>query len=313
MTDRTEGTLLFVGVSTSASSIMTLFPRWASALGLQATIEGRDLPVGAARELHRRVVIEIASSDRIAGALVTTHKVGVFEHAAPLFDELDSLARLCREVSCISKRNGRLVGHAKDPITAGLALEHILDHGFWERDERQVLGRGAGGAGTAITVHLLSRGLAAKRIVVVDRDPGRVGSLEAVCREMGVAGVRVVLTEERRDVGRLVGEAGRGSLIINATGMGKDLPGSPLPDDPPFPPEALVWDLNYRGDLRFLRQAQRRRDELRLRIHDGWKYFLHGWSEVIAEVYGVRIGNDLFGRLEGLAEPLRPPLDTARS
>ena len=37
------------------------------------------------------------------------------------------------------------------------------------------------------------------------------------------------------------------SLIVNATGMGKDRPGSPLMDGSMFPPNSLVWELNYRG------------------------------------------------------------------
>jgi shikimate dehydrogenase len=305
-----DGTLLFVGVTTSGSSIMRLFPRWASELRLDATIEGRDLPLGASPDVHRDVVMEIAENDDIAGALVTTHKVGVFEHAGSLFDELDRFARLCLEVSCISKRNGRLVGHAKDPITAGLALQHIVDPDFWA-GPRKVVCIGAGGAGTAITVHLLSRGVAPERIVVAERDPGRVRALEGICAQMGAPGVRVVLAGGLRDVARLVGDAGRGSLVINATGMGKDLPGSPLPDDARFPPDAVAWDLNYRGDLRFLHQARLQRDELGLRVHDGWRYFLHGWSEVIAEVFGLRMDGETFARLERAAAPLRPPLDTA--
>ena len=37
------------------------------------------------------------------------------------------------------------------------------------------------------------------------------------------------------------------SLIVNATGLGKDRPGSPITHDGEFPPNSLAWDLNYRG------------------------------------------------------------------
>ena len=40
-----------------------------------------------------------------------------------------------------------------------------------------------------------------------------------------------------------------GSLVINATGLGKDRPGSPLTDHCKFPENGLVWELNYRGTL----------------------------------------------------------------
>jgi shikimate dehydrogenase len=303
----TRRILLFVGVRTAGSSILRLFPRWAAELGLDATIEGRDIPLGAPPGVHRDVVSGIAAREHVAGALVTTHKVAVFEHAGSLFDELDDFATLCREVSCISKRDGRLLGHAKDPITAGRALEHILTRGFWERPEAKVLCLGAGGAGRAITVHFLTQGLDPERIVVGDRDPGRVKALAQVCSRMGAPGVRVVLAEEARDAARLVAEVGAGSLVVNATGMGKDLPGSPLPDGAAFPHQGLVWDLNYRGDLAFLRQARSQQQERGLRIHDGWRYFLHGWTEVIAEVFDLRMTDEVFERLAALGEPLRPP------
>lgn len=80
-----------------------------------------------------------------------------------------------------------------------------------------------------------------------------------------------------------------GSLVVNATGLGKDAPGSPLTDAAPFPERAVAWDLNYRGDLVFLDQARRRRASRGLRVEDGWTYFLHGWTRVIAEVFQIEI------------------------
>jgi shikimate 5-dehydrogenase len=73
-----------------------------------------------------------------------------------------------------------------------------------------------------------------------------------------------------------------------------------------FPRKAVVWDLNYRGELAFLRLARQRADELGLRVHDGWRYFLHGWTEVIAEVFRLDLTPSLFERLARAAEPARP-------
>ena len=56
------------------------------------------------------------------------------------------------------------------------------------------------------------------------------------------------------------------SLIVNATGMGKDLPGSPIPDSSNFPDHAIVWELNYRGSLEFYRHAQ---DQQKRRKNEG--------------------------------------------
>ena len=53
----------------------------------------------------------------------------------------------------------------------------------------------------------------------------------------------------------LMGQLPPASLVINATGMGKDLPGSPITDGGLFPIGGVAWELNYRGELQFLRQA----------------------------------------------------------
>ena len=75
---------------------------------------------------------------------------------------------------------------------------------------------------------------------------------------------------------------------MNATGLGKDRPGSPLTDDARFPPDAVAWDFNYRGDLVFLDQARRQTDR-GVRPVDGWFYFLHGWTRVMAQVFDITI------------------------
>jgi len=80
-----------------------------------------------------------------------------------------------------------------------------------------------------------------------------------------------------------------GSLVVNATGLGKDAPGSPLTAAARFPERAIVWDLNYRGDLVLLDQARAQAHERALQIEDGWTYYLHGWTQVIAEVFHIDI------------------------
>ena len=80
-----------------------------------------------------------------------------------------------------------------------------------------------------------------------------------------------------------------GALVINATGLGKDAPGSPLTDNGIFPEQAVVWDLNYRGQLVFLDQARHQETSQKLQVEDGWTYFIYGWTRVIAEVFHVDI------------------------
>jgi shikimate 5-dehydrogenase len=224
-----------------------------------------------------------------------------------LFDELDRYARLCQEVSCISRRGGRLLGHAKDPITAGLAMEDLLGPGRRLDAAAQVLCLGAGGAGTAITVRLLTAEPAPARIVVADTDPRRLAALRDICAGLEARDVELARVAGAEDADALLAAAPATSLIVNATGMGKDVPGSPLSDRARFPVGALVWDLNYRGDLGFLRQAREQAGARDLELHDGWRYFLHGWSQHIAQVYDLELTPPLFERLAEAAEPLRQP------
>ena len=104
----------------------------------------------------------------------------------------------------------------------------------------------------------------------------------------------------------LMGELPERSLVINATGMGKDRPGSPISDVARFPQNGLVWELNYRGERQFMRQAQAQAAQRNLTIEDGWNYFLHGWTQVIAEVFQIELTDVMFKQLAAAAAAHRP-------
>jgi shikimate 5-dehydrogenase len=89
--------------------------------------------------------------------------------------------------------------------------------------------------------------------------------------------------------------------VINGTGMGKDLPGSPIPDGASFPDGGLAWELNYRGELTFLKQAQSQSARLGA-VEDGWTYFVHGWTQVIAGIFDLQLTPDLFQRMDDAAK-----------
>ncbi len=160
-------TMEFVGVTTTSSSIMALFPLWARDLGIDARLVGRDLPLDAPPEAYREVVERVRDDPETRGALVTTHKLALLAAARDLFDELDPNAERLGEVSSISKRDGRVVGHAFDPITSGLAIAAFLPDDHFAGGGH-VLCLGAGGAGAAIVVNLLEREDRPGRIVVTD-------------------------------------------------------------------------------------------------------------------------------------------------
>ena len=99
-----------------------------------------------------------------------------------------------------------------------------------------------------------------------------------------------------------------GSVVINATGMGKDLPGSPITDEGRFPLNGVAWELNYRGELQFLKQALAQSRSRNLVVEDGWLYFLHGWTQVIAQVLRIELNEHKWSRLAEIAEIIRPTL-----
>ena len=300
----------FIGVTGSRSSINRVFPRWADVLGLDGTVlKPVDLPIDTPPESYRRVLFDMRDDPNCRGALVTTHKVRLLEAARDLFGDLDDDARLLGEVSCISKRDGRLIGSAKDPTSSGKALEAFIPPGHFADTGGHVLCLGAGGAGLAIAVHLLARTAAADRparIVLVSRSGGRLADCREVLAEVGAADrVDFVQNADPSRNDEYLRLLPHGSLVINATGMGKDRPGSPITDGALFPEHGLVWELNYRGDLQFLQQARRQAGERSLCIEDGWRYFVHGWSVVIAEVFGLSIDREVLHRLSEEAAAAR--------
>ena len=305
----TRPTMYFIGVSTAQSSIMKLFPAWSEVLGLDAELRGYDAPLRAEDEIYRRVVDHILADDLARGALVTTHKIDLLNACRDRFDRLDAFAELCGEVSCISKENASLVGHAKDPITSTLAWRAFVPEG-WFAGDAEVLCLGAGGAAVAISVALASLDDPADRpatMHVVNVPEAGFKHLEQVHGRVDTdIEFRYHAHAEPRANDALLAELPPGSVVINATGMGKDRPGSPLTDRARFPERGIVWELNYRGELEFLHQARRQRDARSLTVEDGWTYFLHGWTQVIAEVFDIDLTDEQFAALADAASELRP-------
>jgi shikimate dehydrogenase len=87
--------------------------------------------------------------------------------------------------------------------------------------------------------------------------------------------------------------------------MGKDTPGSPVTDAGLFPRNGIAWEFNYRGELDFLHQALAQADSRGVRVEDGWLYFVHGWTQVVAQVLHVDLTPELFARLEQAAATVR--------
>ncbi|MCC2028158.1 shikimate dehydrogenase [Microbacterium sp. YMB-B2] len=298
----------FVGVTTGSSSIMKVFPLWADILGLPTRrLIGHDLPMDASPEQYRALVEQMRDDPRHRGALVTTHKMNVYAAASDLFDELDPFAVSCSEISSVAKRGTRLSGRAKDPITVDLALNDFLPADHFATTDAEVVILGAGGSGTALSWALSERDDAPAKVTVTARDDAKLEHLREVHRQHGTREglIEYVRTDTVDDAASLVAAAPRGSLIVNATGLGKDRPGSPLPDDAVFPDDAYVWEFNYRGSLEFLHQARAQEAARNLHVVDGWRYFIHGWSQVVADVFELELTPEMVEQLAQAAEDVR--------
>jgi len=289
-----QPTIYFIGMTTGKSSIMKVFPRWAEYLGLtDAVIRGIDCKWHDEPEVYRRAVAHIQQDELSKGALVTTHKIDLLTACRDMFDELDPYAELMGEVSSISKRGGRLIGHAKDPISSGLALDAFLPAGYWEQHGAEVHVLGAGGSSIAITSYLMEArhgNNRPTRIVVSNRSTPRLHEISDIHKRLqNPVPVEYVHTPKPGDADQIVNGLKPYSLVANATGLGKDAPGSPITDAAVFPENGYAWDFNYRGELVFLDQARAQQQQRNLTIEDGWVYFIHGWTRVIAEVFDLDI------------------------
>jgi len=302
-----QPTIYFIGVTTGASSIMKVFPKWADALGLKdAVIKGIDLPLHAPDEQYRRVVEFIKNDPLSLGALVTTHKIDLFKACQDMFDYIDPYADALGEVSSLSKLDGAFRAHAKDPISSGLALEHFVPKNFWKNHGGEVLLLGAGGSALAMSLYFAEErhgDNVPKKIIIANRSTPR---LESAKEHLAGIADRVHMEYKHGPEpvynDGFVAELPPYSLIVNATGLGKDAPGSPTTDGVDYPANSLVWEINYRGHLIFMDQALAQKDSKQLTVEDGWVYFIHGWTQVISEVFHIPIQGEVLERLSELAK-----------
>ncbi len=303
-------TFYFIGVTTRKSSIMKVFPLWMRVLGREeVVIEGVDLKIHDTPQAYRAATAQIKYDPLSLGALVTTHKVDLYQAAKDMFDFSDRFAQITGEVSSISKLDGRLEGHAKDPITAGLSMDAIVGKKYFSRTGGQVLIFGAGGSSAATILHLMmkeEKGDRPEKIIVVNRSQGRLDSVRAMVASLGTdITLEYICNQDPRVNDAIMAGLPEGSIVINATGMGKDIPGSPVTGAGLFPRSGIAWEFNYRGELDFMHQALAQVGSRSLKVEDGWLYFVHGWTQVVAQVLHVDLTPELFARLEGAAATVR--------
>ncbi len=305
-----QPTFYFIGVTTGSSSINKVFPLWMPIFGHpDVVLEGIDCKIHDDPEVYRAAVAQIKYDPQSLGALVTTHKIDLFEAAQDMFEYVGPYAKITNEVSSISKRSGNLEGHAKDPITAGKSMDHILEEGYFGEKGGWVMIIGAGGSGKATCLHLINKKNPADRpekIIVVNRSKPRLEKLENMVANMDSdIEFEFIQNQDPKINDEIMESLPEYSIVINATGMGKDTPGSPITDKGRFPMKGIAWEFNYRGELDFLHQAEAQIKSRQLTVEDGWVYFIHGWSQVIGQVFHMEITPELFEKLDIAARKIR--------
>ena len=307
---KTQPTFYFFGVTTKKSSINQVFPLWMEVLDRpEVILEGMDLKIHDSAESYRNAVAQVKFDPLSLGGLVTTHKIDMYEAAKDMFDYFDPYAQICGEISSVSKLDSRLEGHAKDPLSAGASLDAIVGEGYFARTGGEVLCFGAGGSAVATLLHLMNKKSAGdrpRRFVTVNRSQGRLDRMQEMVRGRPTdIQVEYICNQDPAVNDRIMASMAPGSIVINATGMGKDTPGSPITDAGQFPYKGIAWEFNYRGELDFLHQAERQQEACQLVVEDGWLYFVHGWTQVVSQVLHVDLNPELFNRLEAAAATVR--------
>jgi shikimate dehydrogenase len=285
--------LVFLGVSTGQSAVHSLFHEWTSCLGTPLTLQGQDLPLDSPREAYRRLVADWrADAPRVLGVLVTSHKAALFDAAADLFDSITPETRRLQEIGMVYRRPEGFVADGGDTDSNRQAAHRLLaGSDKWRRGAKAAVVLGGGGAGVALA-HTLATApeLECSRITITEISARRVDAIQRLVKDWRLP-VPISVELVARDADHLVGSSRPGTLIANATGLGKDRPGSPVTSAVMFPPESFIWDFNYRfvpqDSPTFLQTASAQAGERDLTIEDGWNYFIWGWLVVMSRVVGL--------------------------
>lgn len=273
--------LLFVGVDASNSRAIAAVPQWSSHLGRPLHVRPVDVAVGAGVDVYTRIADELADP-QVAGAVITGHKVAMYAAAQARCVYIAPDAQQLLECNVLASGPHGLTAHATDVASIGAELARI-----WPLCAAPVVCLGAGGSGAALCLHLLRGRPTPRTIVMCERDLDRANEFVKLFSSLPPAGVELRVETGSDMWEDVVTALPPGALIVNATGLGKTRPASPLPATVSLPRNVTVWDLNYRGPLPFLGQAHAQAEERHLDVHDGWHLFSLGWLAALRTVLNV--------------------------
>ena len=181
-------------------------------------------------------------------------------------------------------------------------MDHIVGENYFGHTGGHVLCFGAGGSAVATLLHLINKenkDNRPERFIVVNRSRPRLDRMEEMVVTLDTdMEMEYIRSQDPSFNDEIMANLPEGSIVINATGMGKDIPGSPVSDQGLFSKNGNAWEFDYRGQLDFMYQALRQADSRNVFVEDGWVDFLHGWTQVIAQVLHIDIDDELFARLD---------------
>ena len=182
-------------------------------------------------------------------------------------------------------------------------------NGYFAKTHGEVLCFGAGGSAIATLLHLINKqnkGDRPDKFTFVNRSQGRLDHAKEMVGGLSTdIEIEYICNSDALINDQIMEKISAYSIIINATGMGKDTPGSPITWEGQFPLHSIAWEFNYRGELDFLHQARAQAESRKLRVEDGWLYFVHGWTQVIAQVLHFDLTPALFDQLNQVASTVR--------
>lgn len=307
---------LFIGISTAGSSVHTTFPEWAPLLAPSGVLRGVDLPENAAPDDFRRLVTAMRDNPDVTGAVVTSHKLRLHRAVSDLLDHADPLVDVTHEINSLDTRDG-IKAFARDPQSLDIVLDRT---GLAAPDPtRPIVCIGSGGSAIALLLAVgldIPASIAAGRPVRPDtaasRGPltilgRRRASLDEIRDVQARAGlsdadVKLVFAPGPDEMSAITSAAAPGTVVANATGLGKTSPGSPLTGPEGFAAGTLAWDFNYRGPLTFLQQAH----QAGVPTENGWDYFLAGWAAALAAIGGVELTPERFAAVQFASRFARP-------
>jgi len=303
--------MLFVGVTTAQSIINYIFPVWMKILGSNVVLKGIDIParrrgesVNKYADIYRDCIQKIKLSPDVLGAIVTTHKVGIYNTTVDLFDELVDSSVKVGAIGCVYKSATKLVGEATDVLAVKKAFENIcLLHQGVPMTSFDVCILGCGGGGIALAYVLLANNdQFTGNVIMTDISDERIENTKNLLKKYDSNHkLRLHVIENTSETDKIINSLNTGSFVVNATGMGKDTPGSPVSAHVIFPNNGCIWEYNYRGELDFYKLATTQKITQNLSIFDGFDYFLHEWITAISRILGICIDDELFERLSKAA------------